>query len=290
MLPAFSNRCGPIRVAQSLAAACAVGALLHFPSTEASPASDPELGLLPKPVKVEMGAGSFRLSPQCTIRFHSRLTGARATAEYLAATLRKGLGSSWAVHQAGAQNDGSILLTPEGADNSLGPEGYRLEITSRGVVIRSRTAAGLFYGAQTFRQLLPAEAFGTRKSARREAIAIPCARIEDYPRFQWRGMHLDVSRHFFDVEFVKRYLDQLAMHKLNVFHWHLTDDDGWRVEIKKYPRLTQVGAWRGPDEALPPSYESGEQRYGGFYTQRQIREIVRYAAERHILVVPEVDV
>jgi hexosaminidase len=157
-------------------------------------------------------------------------------------------------------------------------------------VIRARTAAGLFYGAQTFRQLLPAEGFGTRKSVRREAVAILCVRIEDYPRFKWRGMHLDVSRHFFDAEFVKRYLDQLAVHKFNVFHWHLTDDDGWRVEIKKYPRLTQVGAWRGPDEALPPSYETGYQHYGGFYTQRQIREIVRYAAERHITIVPEIDV
>ena len=290
MLPAFSNRCGPIRVAQSLAAACAVGAVAGISLAAASPASASDIGLVPKPVQIEMGRGLFRLSEECTIRFQGRSTGAKATAEYLAETLRKGLGFSLAVRQAGAQINGAILLTSEAADDSLGREGYRLEVTPRGVVIRAPTAAGLFYGAQTFRQLLPPETFGSRKVAGKADFSIPCVRIEDYPRFQWRGMHLDVSRHFFDVEFVKRYLDQLAMHKFNVFHWHLTDDDGWRIESKKHPRLTQVGAWRGPDEALPPSYESGYQRYGGFYSQRQIREIVRYAAERHIMVVPEIDV
>ena len=227
-----------------------------------------------------MGAGSFPLSAQCTIRFESRLAGAKPTAEYLAAMLRSGLGFPFQVRQGDNAKGGAILLTSVGANESLGRDGYRLEVTPRGVVIRARTAAGLFYGAQTLRQLLPAGTFSPRKNTGRDAITIPCVRIEDYPRFQWRGMHLDVSRHFFDVEFVKRYLDQLAMHKFNVFHWHLTDDDGWRVEIKQYPRLTQVGAWRGPDEALPPSYESGYQRYGGFYTQRQIREIARATAHR----------
>ncbi len=276
-------------IARFLAAACVFAAAADTLNAEAMTASS-EAGVIPKPVELEVGTGSFHLSAECTVQYQSSSTGAKATAEYLAATLRRGLGFSFPVRRAGAQSDGSILLTSEGADDSLGREGYRLEVTPSGVVIRARAEAGLFYGAQTFRQLLPAEVFGTRKSAPGEAVAIPCVRISDYPRFQWRGMHLDVSRHFFDVEFVKRYLDQLAMHKFNVFHWHLTDDDGWRVEIKKYPKLTQVGAWRGPDEALPPSYESGYQRYGGFYTQRQIREIVRYAAERHILVVPEIDV
>ena len=281
--------CGK-NIARFLAAACLFAAQPDILNAQASAAAANEVGVIPKPVKLEMGAGSFRFSAECIIRYQRRSTGAKATAEYLAATLHKGLGISLAVRQVGAQNDGSILLTAEGADDSLGQEGYRLEVTPRGVIIRARTAAGLFYGAQTFRQLLPAETFGSRKVPGKDAVSIPCVRIEDYPRFHWRGMHLDVSRHFFDVEFVKRYLDHLAMHKLNVFHWHLTDDDGWRVEIKKYPRLTQVGAWRGPDEPLPPSYESGYQRYGGFYTQRQIKEVVRYAAERHILVVPEVDV
>ena len=194
------------------------------------------------------------------------------------------------VQAASELKRGSILLTTEGAEASLGKEGYRLEVTPHGVVIRAPQPAGLFYGVQTLRQLLPAETFGSTKVFTDEPFAIPCVQVEDYPRFGWRGMHLDVSRHFFDVQFVKRYLDNLALHKINVFHWHLTDDDGWRVEIKKYPKLTQVGAWRGPKEALPPSYESGNQRYGGFYTQAQIREVIRYAAARHILIVPEVDV
>ena len=197
---------------------------------------------------------------------------------------------SFPVREEGAFSTGSILLTTAGAEKSLGNEGYRLEVTPNGVTIRAPQAAGLFYGAQTLRQLLPDAAFGPTRTAGNEGFAIPCIRIEDYPRFEWRGMHLDVSRRFYDVQFVKRYLDQLAMHKINVFHWHLTDDDGWRVEIKKFPRLTKVGAWRGLKEALPPSYESGNQRYGGFYTHNQIREVVRYATERHILVLPEVDV
>jgi hexosaminidase len=267
-----------------------MGALSGIPISGASAPPTGEIGLIPKPVRTEMGAGSFPLSPQCTVRFESRLEGAEATAEYLAATLRRGLGFSFQVRRGDNAKERAILLTSMAANESLGRDGYRLEVTPGGVVIRARTAAGLFYGAQTLRQLLPAGTFGPTKNTSRDAVTIPCVRIEDYPRFQWRGMHLDVSRHFFDVEFVKRYLDQLAMHKFNVFHWHLTDDDGWRIEIKKYPRLTQVGAWRGPDEALPPSYESGYQRYGGFYTQRQIIEIVRYAAERHIMIVPEIDV
>jgi len=183
-----------------------------------------------------------------------------------------------------------ILLTTAGAEASLGREGYVIEVTPTEVIIRAPQSAGLFYGVQTFRQLLPDASFGLTQTDSKEGFAIPCVRIEDYPRFEWRGMHLDVSRRFFDIQFVKRYLDHLAMHKINVFHWHLTDDDGWGVEIKKYPKLTRVGAWRGPKEALPPSYESGNERYGGFYTQNQIREVVRYATERHILVLPEVDV
>ncbi len=103
---------------------------------------------------------------------------------------------------------------------------------------------------------------------------MPCVEIEDKPLLKWRGMLLDCSRQFFDVEFVKEYIDNLAIHKINLFHWHLTDDDGWRLEIKEYPKLTELGAWRGDDEVLPPSYGSGGERYGGFYSQDQIREIV----------------
>jgi hexosaminidase len=249
-----------------------------------------ETGIVPKPVKLEVGAGSFPLSPQCNILYQKGSPGTKAAAEFLGGTWRKVMRLPFPVKEAGESTSGSIWLTTAGTAASPGKEGYRLEVTPDGVIIWASQPAGLFYGVQTVRQLLPAETFGSHILFTRQPFAIPCVRVEDYPRFGWRGMHLDVSRHFFDVAFVKRYLDHLALHKLNVFHWHLTDDDGWRVQIKKYPKLTRIGAWRGPKEALPPSYESGNQRYGGFYTQAQIRDVIRYAAARHILIVPEIDV
>jgi hexosaminidase len=249
-----------------------------------------EPGLVPKPAKVEVAPGSFSLSAATGIAFQSGTADAKPTAEYLRDLLRNGLGLELPIQQAQSGSQTGILLTTSEPDQSLGREGYHLEVTPRLVTIRASEVAGLFYGVQSFRQLLPPASFGSGSQRSAGPVTIPCVRIVDYPRFAWRGMHLDVSRHFFDVAFVKRYIDNLALHKMNVFHWHLTDDDGWRVEIKQYPKLTEIGAWRGPNEALPPSYESGNQRYGGYYTQDQVREIVRYAAERHVLVVPEADV
>jgi hexosaminidase len=277
-------------ITQTLAAAATLCALTGNLVANAAPTLPGEAGIVPKPVKLEVGAGAFLLSPQCRILYQKGSPGAKAAAEYLADTWRKVMGLPFPVQEASELKRGSILLTTAGAEASLGKEGYHLEATPEGVVIRAPQPAGLFYGVQTLRQLLPAETFGSHKVFTDEPFAIPCLQVEDYTRFDWRAMHLDVSRHFFDVPFVKRYLDHLALHKINVFHWHLTDDDGWRVEIKKYPKLTQVGAWRGPKEALPPSYGSGNQRYGGFYTQAQIREVISYAAKLHLLIVPEVDV
>jgi len=249
-----------------------------------------KLGLVPRPVSVEVTPGVFALSHECRITYREGSVDAKKAAQLLAEALHRGTGLSLRVHEtASAPQENELRLTTE-ANPELGDEGYRLEVTSTGLVLSAPKAAGLFYGIQTVRQLLPPDTFGSGRAYRRNGCGIPCVRIMDYPRFGWRGMHLDVSRHFFDISFVKRYLDNLAMHKMNVFHWHLTDDDGWRIEIKKYPRLTRVGAWRGLNEALPPSYESGDRRYGGFYTQKQVREIIRYAAERHILIIPEVDV
>jgi hexosaminidase len=277
-------------IAQSHAAAATLCLLAANLVANAAQALPGEAGILPKPVKLEVDAGTFDLSSRCNILYQKNSADAKATAEYLAEIWRKVMRLPLPVQAATESERGSILLTTAGAEASLGKEGYRLEVTPQGITIKAPQPAGLFYGVQTLRQLLPAETFGSRRLSTDEPFAIPCVRVEDYPRFGWRGMHLDVSRHFFDVPFVKRYLDNLALHKINVFHWHLTDDDGWRVEIKKYPKLTQVGAWRGPKEALPPSYESGNQRYGGFYTQDQIREVIRYAAVRHVMIVPEIDV
>jgi hexosaminidase len=277
-------------ITQTLAAAATLWALTGHLMANAAQTSPGEVGILPKPVKLEVDAGTFDLSSRCNILYQKNSPDAKAAAEFLAETWRKVMRFPLPVQAASEPKRGSILLTTAGAEASLGKEGYCLEVTTQGVVIKAPQPAGLFYGVQTLRQLLPAATFGSGKVLADEPFAIPCVRVDDYPRLGWRAMHLDVSRHFFDVQFVERYIDNLALHKINVFHWHLTDDDGWRVEIKKYPKLTQVGAWRGPKEALPPSYESGNQRYGGFYTQVQIRDVIRYAASRHILIVPEVDV
>ncbi|WP_207433992.1 beta-N-acetylhexosaminidase [Sabulibacter ruber] len=165
------------------------------------------------------------------------------------------------------------------------PEMYWLESGGPVVRIKARDVAGMVHGIQTFLQLLP---LGKVKE-----VKFPTVEIKDYPRFAYRGMHLDVSRHIFPVDFLKKYIDYLAFHKFNNFHWHLTDDQGWRLEIKSYPKLTQVGAWRnstliGHFKDTPARYDST--RYGGFYTQDQVREIVQYAAVRGINVIPEIDI
>ncbi|MFC1399696.1 MULTISPECIES: beta-N-acetylhexosaminidase [Streptacidiphilus] len=180
----------------------------------------------------------------------------------------------------------ALALAPE----ELEPEAYRLRVSATGVVLTGGGPAGLFWGAQTLRQLLGAEAF-RRAPLKREGWRLPCLTVEDAPRFGWRGVLLDVSRHFLPKADVLRYLDLLAAHKLNVLHLHLTDDQGWRVEIKRYPKLTEVGGWR--DRSMV-GYRSAGNRdnrpHGGFYTQDDLREIVAYAAERQITVVPEIDI
>lgn len=162
-------------------------------------------------------------------------------------------------------------------------EGYVLTTTSEGIQINGQTENGVFYGCQTLRKSIPAEAQGVD-------ILLPAGSIKDEPRFTYRGMHLDVCRHFFPLEFIKEYIDLLALHNMNTFHWHLTDDQGWRIEIKKYPKLTEVGSKRNctvVGKARSGKYDNIP--YGGFYTQEQAKEIVKYAQERYITVIPEVD-
>ncbi|MCS0602523.1 beta-N-acetylhexosaminidase [Streptomyces sp. LP11] len=176
-------------------------------------------------------------------------------------------------------------------DPELPPEGYRLALDAHPLRIRGGSAAGVFWGAQTLRQLLGPDAFRRAPVRPGRDWELPAVTVEDAPRFRWRGLMLDVARHFMPKEGVLRYLDLMAAHKLNVFHFHLTDDQGWRVEIKRYPRLTQTGAWRARTKLghrASPLWD--ERPHGGYYTQDDIREIVAYAAERHITVVPEIDV
>ncbi len=244
--------------------------------------------VIPMPVSMEVAIGDFVLKPSSRISYTGGVEAA-AVAEQLAAMLRPSTGFALNTSE---DSDGDIRLV---TDNSgeWKPEEYRLSVTGRRVTLTAATPEGLFRGIQTVRQLLPPQAEGSAIATDVDWV-IPCVDITDYPRFDWRGMHLDVSRHFFDVDFIKRYIDILAMHKLNVFHWHLVDDQGWRIEIKKYPRLTETGAWRVDREDKPwnsrePQQPGEKATYGGFYTREQIKEIVEYAAERYITVVPEIE-
>ena len=162
-------------------------------------------------------------------------------------------------------------------------EGYTLSVSAKGVTISGKTAAGVFRGIQTLRKSLPVLA------EKPQAVSLPAVTIADEPRFGYRGMHLDCARHFFPLEFVKEYIDLIALHGMNRFHWHITEDQGWRIEIKKYPKLTTVGAWRSGTVIGRNSGLDDGQRHGGFYTQEQCREIVKYAADRFITVIPEID-
>jgi hexosaminidase len=167
-------------------------------------------------------------------------------------------------------------------------EGYTMNVTKQGVKISGNSYAGTFYGMQTLIQLLPVD--NSKVKSQNLKLTIPFVAIEDYPYLPYRGMHLDVSRHFFPISFVKKYIDYLALHKMNAFHWHLTDDQGWRIEIKKYPKLTTIGAWRdGTIIGRYPGTGNDNIRYGGYYTQEQVKEIVKYAADRRITVVPEIE-
>lgn len=249
-------------------------------------------GLIPKPLEIKVLPGMFRLGPNTRILVQSDKPEAQKAARFLADRISKPTGFHWEISNKAEAEDfpGGILLTSAGAGKELGAEGYRLSVDRKGVVVRGQPA-GLFYGVQTLLQLLPPQIF--RSGPVREKIdwVIPSVQITDKPRFSWRGMHLDVGRHLFPVEFIKKYIDELAMNKMNRFHWHLTEDQGWRIEIKKYPRLTEIGAYRNGTVIgkMNMPYRTDSIRYGGFYTQEQIREVVKYAADRFITVVPEIE-
>ncbi|MCX4609175.1 MULTISPECIES: beta-N-acetylhexosaminidase [Streptomyces] len=213
--------------------------------------------------------------------------GTDTTERWLRATLGAALGLPLRPGPQDARNAVRLLL-----DDTLEPEAYKLGVVVNwGIEIRGGGAAGVFWGAQTLRQLLGPDAFRRAPVRPGRTYGIAHQIIEDAPRFPWRGLMLDVSRHFMPKDGVLRHLDLMAAHKLNVFHFHLTDDQGWRVQIKRYPKLTEVGSWRARTKfghRASPLWE--EKPHGGFYTQDDIREIVAYAAERHIGVVPEIDI
>ena len=258
-------------------------------------ASFSPIAVIPQPAKVTAGRGEFFLTPSTVIVMDPAL---KAQGRQLADMLGTATGFDLEVRSGSSPGSGFIALRlDKGLEKSLGGEGYRIDATPRGVTIHAATPNGVFYGMQTVRQLLPAAIF---RGAMTDDISwkIPSVAIEDAPRFTWRGAHLDVSRHFMPKEFVKKYIDLLAIHKLNRFHWHLTDDQGWRLQIQKYPKLTDVGAWRSETlighEVADGSRGADQRKYdgrkhGGFYTQDDVREIVAYAAARFVTVVPEIE-
>lgn len=234
------------------------------------------LTIIPQPAKAEVKEGHYTHIEQAAIRFPANL---KKEAELLAAGIKNITGKEVRIYgnELRIATPNAIQLKIDG-DDSLS-EAYSLQIKPDNITITGTDSAGVFYGCQSLLQLIPLE--GKRD--------IPLCNIQDKPRFGWRGMHLDVGRHMFDVKDIKKFIDWLAFHKLNTFHWHLTEDQGWRIEIKKYPKLTEVGGFRASTPPYGNRGGSDGKRYGGFYTQEQIKDIVAYAKERHITIVPEID-
>jgi hexosaminidase len=263
----------------------------HTSPPETSPVSATSLHIIPRPASVAPGAGRFVLSENTRVHGRGDFAPVAAMASQY---LRPATGYSLPVVDNDREARDAITIRHDASlAGSLGSEGYRLLVTPRSVVITAAAPEGAFHGIQSLRQLLPPQIF-------REAVVsgvpwvVPALVMEDTPRFRWRGSHLDVSRHFMPMEFVKKFIDLLALHKMNSFHWHLTDDQGWRIQIRKYPRLTEVGAWRkqtliGNMRRNLQNAEYDGKPHGGFYTQDDVREIVAYAAARFINVVPEIE-
>jgi hexosaminidase len=268
-----------------------------------------DAGIVPLPQKLEWRRGHFKLLPDTAIVADR---SSCETGEYLAEKLRRATGYELKVVDApsaalgkptspssGANRSGSssagnseIILSTKRTMPELSAEGYELTATPGTVLIRGESSPGTFYGVQSLLQLFPPKVFSAVTVPGND-WRIPCVRIQDQPRFKWRGLMLDVSRHFFSKTEIERRLDEMALHKLNTFHWHLVDDQGWRLEIKRYPKLTEIGAWRkGVGFKLDPKSSTAygpDGRYGGYYTQNDVRDIVAYAQKLQITLVPEIE-
>lgn len=246
--------------------------------------------IIPAPVSYEPQDGAFTLNSNTKLFIKSEDP---AVTGYVSAFNDWMSKSGLELEQVNKEVENSISIALNTSPNaSLGQEGYELIVETKKIKLVANTASGVFYGLETLKQLLP-PAF-EQPVAQISGASIAGCKIMDYPNFQWRGLMLDVSRHFFSVEDVKLYINQMSKYKFNVLHWHLTDDEGWRIEIKSLPKLTQVGAWRveryGRFGSTRPYPKEGEKAtYGGFYTQEQIKEVIAYAAERNITIVPEID-
>jgi len=252
--------------------------------------SQSDAGLIPEPVKMSRNNGSFVFDKSVGFVAENNSIPAKEL-EIFSAEVESLTGLRLEKLKTPAKGKNITLRINSKPDAEIGNEGYKMDARPSGIIISANQPAGIFYGMQTLLQLLSMDVV---KHGNLQQASIPAVSITDYPRFAWRGLMLDVSRHFFSKEFIKKYLGQMSKYKYNVFHWHLSDDPGWRIEIKQYPKLTEVGAWRVPRTGIfysMPVPEPGEKTtYGGFYTQEDIKEIVQYAADRFITVVPEIDI
>ena len=248
-----------------------------------------KVAIIPKPVKMEQTAGNFVLTARTAIfAQNAELAGIGA---YLAEKVKAGTGYDLKIETGTADSD-DVNVISFAVDSSLkcGKEGYKLGVTKDTIKLTGKTPQGVFLGVQTILQLLPEEITQSAEKNGEKCWCLPCVKIEDEPRYQWRGMHLDVCRHYFSVDFIKKYIDYLAMHKMNTFHWHLTEDQGWRIEIKKYPKLTTVGATRDASPVYGNRNKLDGKQYGPyFYSQEQVKDIVAYAKKRYITVIPEIE-
>ena len=235
-----------------------------------------EIGIIPKPLFQEINKGVFVLDEN--IRFISD-TELNEVSDYLKLYIEE----NYQVTFSPQKESKKIVFTSN--DSISNEEGYELKIEENSILIASKNSKGAFYAVQSLLQLMPIKSNGL-------AIAIPCLELQDEPQFKYRGMHLDVGRHFFSVDFIKKYIDLIARLKMNTFHWHLTEDQGWRIEIKKYPKLQEIAAFR--NETLVGHYNDQPhqfdgKKYGGFYSQEQIKEVVAYANIRQVTIIPEIE-
>lgn len=244
-----------------------------------------ELSIIPKPVQVVTNDGEFQITANTKVIFDTSNKQEKDFATLACEILTEASGFEIGQLISADEIGGNILVQMNAPfDVEIGNEGYKLNIQNDRIFLNANTTAGLFYGIQTLWQMLSSENGNT----------LPCLEIIDYPRFGWRGLHLDVSRHFMPTKFIYKLIDYLAVHKINVFHWHLVDDQGWRIEIKKYPKLTEIGAWRADREHLAWDARKGpvsedEKKIGGFYSQKEVKQIVAYAQKKNVTIVPEIE-
>ena len=260
-----------------------------------------EISIIPKPAEMQVEEGEFSFNGKVVLCYPQikdggvdavvdnfvkeikKTTGVKLVKD----RLKDGLFLGWDVQEAAKEGDAHIVLY---VDEYMGEEAYRLSVTPKRINIAAATPAGFFYAFQTLKQLMPRNVMAGVRDESVKEWNVPCVFIVDEPRFSWRGFMLDEGRHFYGKEEIKKIIDVMAAYKMNRFHWHLTEDQGWRIEIKKYPKLTKVGAWRDSQVCAGGDVQPDGIRYGGYYTHKDIKEVVEYAKERFVEIIPEVDI